>query len=339
MKTAVRRIKSNISKQVKKSNRLHSKFFPGIALLLLLLPSCSQDDAPPMTPDNTLTCKNKPGQITFGKDATDIKYNTQGQPVKLITTEHDPAAPSQAPVITVYMITYNANGKADKVTKLINDQPAQLYQMAYNSNGQLIKQSSSNAQGVLIASTTVQYDNSNMLSKITTHTEGSSTDVTSVYQYANGTLIKKSIQNLYDMDSQEFYNADYTYTYFPDKENKIKSYFEGPLGLIFISNLSHKESLQYLPGRADYQLFFARETSSEKKMLQNIEIIAHRYNARDTSHIEYSYEYDTDGFPTVQKGIYKNVTRRYVPTPFGGSVFLVTPYDNSFLRTMNFNCD
>jgi hypothetical protein len=74
-------------------------------------------------------------------------------------------------------------------------------------------------------------------------------------------------------------------------------------------------------------------------MLKNIEIVAHRYTTRDTTKIDYSYEYDTDGFPTIQRGSYKNVKLRYVPTPFGGSVLLVTPIENSFESSMNFLCN
>jgi len=88
-----------------------------------------------------------------------------------------------------------------------------------------------------------------------------------------------------------------------------------------------------------HQLFFARETSAEKNMLKNIEIIAHRYNTNDTTNINYDYEYDTDGFPTTQKGTYKNVTRRYVATPSGGTVLFVTPRSNPFETTMNFYCN
>ena len=72
---------------------------------------------------------------------------------------------------------------------------------------------------------------------------------------------------------------------------------------------------------------------------KRLEIIAHRYGTNDTTNIDYSYDYDTDGFPTVQKGTYNNVTRRYVPTPFGGLVRLVTPRNNSFERTRNFYCN
>lgn len=331
---------SDFSKQVTKSSLLHFSFYAGIMFFLVLFSSCKKDNATAENTGSTLACKKRPGQITFGRDVSDIKYNAQDKPIIITTTQYsDPSAPSQPPVTTVYTITYNGNGKADKVTKSVNNQTELYYQMDYSPNGQLIKLSRSNAQGALIASTVAQYDNSNMLAKITTYIEGGSGDVTSVYHYANGNLIKKSVDHLYDLDSKEFYSAEYTYTYFPDKENKITSYFEGPLGLLFISNLSNKQALQYLPDRADYQLFFTQETPSEKKMLKNIEIIAHRYNTSDTSNIDYSYEYDTDGFPTLQKGTYKNVTRRNVPSQFGAPELLVTPHNNSFEKTMSFNCN
>ncbi|MEO6548013.1 MAG: hypothetical protein ABIN94_08435 [Ferruginibacter sp.] len=340
MKTSFKSMGSNFSKQVKKSSWLHVRFFPGIALLLILFSSCTKDNVPDVSTDNTLVCKNRPGRISYGRDTIDIKYNTQDKPITVTTTVYNnPSGPSQPPVTAVYTIAYNVAGKADKVSKSVSNQLEWYCQMQYNSNGQLIKQSRFNAQGILTASTVTEYDNSDMLAKIITHTEGSSREVTSVYNYANGNLIAKSHQNLYDTDSQEFYSADYAYTYFPDKENKIKPYFEGPLGLLFISNLSNEPSLQYLPGKADYQLFFAQETAAEKKMLKSIEIIAHRYGASDTTNIDYSYEFDTDGFPTIQKGTYQNIKRRYVPTPFGGVVFLVTPYDNYYERTMNFYCN
>ncbi len=339
MKTTLTRIVSNLSKQLTKSNPVHFSFFPCITLLLFLFSSCNKDKAPAVNTDNTTICKNRPGKISFGRDASEIKYNTQDQPVTITTITYNPAVPSQPPVTNVYAIAYTINGNTDKITKSVNNQTALYYQMEYHPNGQLSKLSRFNAQGMLTATTLAQYDNSNRLSKIITQAAGSSSDVISDYYYANGSLIKKSIQHLYDSASQEFYTADYAYTYFPDRDNKMKSYFEGPSGLLFISNLANESSLQYLPGKAEYQLFFARETAAEKKMLKNIEIIAHRYGASDTTHIDYSYDYAADGFPTVQKGTYTNITRRYVATPFGGSVLLVTPRTNSFERTMNFYCN
>jgi hypothetical protein len=59
---------------------------------------------------------------------------------------------------------------------------------------------------------------------------------------------------------------------FPGKDNKIKSYFDGPLGLLFIFNLANAPFQQYLPFKAEYQLFFAQETAAQKKLLKSIEI-------------------------------------------------------------------
>jgi len=59
--------------------------------------------------------------------------------------------------------------------------------------------------------------------------------------------------------------------------------------------------LQHHPDKTDYQFFFGQETPGEKKMLKNIEIIAHCYGTSDTTNIDYPYKYDTDGFRTLQK--------------------------------------
>ena len=343
MKTIFQKIAANFAVQMQINDQFHFRHLAVIALLLLLS-SCSDDNTPQKDPKeiNTLACKNRPGQISFGGlrggDTSDIEYNLQGKPVKITANQYNITNLSQPPVVTVYTIEYNAEGNAAKVKKSVDNQMESYYQLEYNSGGKLIKQSKFNAFGVLAATTVAQYDGS-VLTAITTHNEDTSVDVTSTYHYMDGNLVQKSIQNLYDLDAQEYYTADYFYTYFPDKENKVKTHFEGPLGLLFISNMSNQQSLQYLPNRVNYQLLFARETSAEKKMLKNVEIIAYRYATQDTTKIDYSYEYDMDGFPTLQKGTYKNVTRRYVPGPFGGSVLLVTPHDDADDRTINFLCN
>ena len=341
MKNALNAIASDLKRQLKKSNKLHYIFLAGAVLPVLLISSCSDDNESDKFPTaiNTPACKNKPGQIAFGKDHSDIVYNEQDKPVKITTTNYNPTAVTQPPVTTIYTIDYNPQGNAVKVSKSVENQPELYYQLEYNANGQVIKQSEFTPQDVLKATTVAQYDDNGVLTGITTHKEGTSADVTSIYHYTNGNLVKKSIYNLYDLDSQEYYNADYNYTYFLEKENKVKTYFEGPLGLLFISNMSNQQSLQYHPGRVSYQPLFARETPSEKKMLKNIEIIAHRYTTQDTTNIDYSYNYDMDGYPTVQKGSYKNITRRNVPTPSGGLVPLVSPHTNGDETTMNFYCN
>lgn len=310
-----------------------------MALLVILFSSCSGDNGAQEDPEaiNTAACKERPGQIAFGRDMSEIIYNTRNKPIKITTTSFNPSAPAEPAVKRVYTIAYNAQGNADKVSKLVDNKEQSHYQLEYNPDGKLIKQSEFNANGILTNYTTAQYDTKGVLTAIVTHIENTSVEVTTAYQYAGGNLIKKSIHNLYDADSQQYYNADYSYSYFLDKENKIRPYFEGPLGLLFISDLS-KQSLQYLADGSGYQLFYAQETSFENKMLKNIEIIAHRYNTRDTANIDFSYDFDAEGFPTVQRSTYKNVIRRYVPTPFGGSVLLVTPRNKADIRTINFSC-
>ncbi|MCD0466998.1 hypothetical protein [Flavobacterium sp. ENC] len=312
-----------------------------MALILLLFSSCSSDNSSQEVPKeiNTLACKNRPGQISFGGDTNTIVYNSQDKPIEITTREYNKAAPAEPPITRIFKIDYNAQGNVDKVSKSIGNNLESSYRLEYNSGGKVIKQSEFNALGVLVSSTDAHYDDSNVLTGITTHKIGTTAEVTTSYEYADGNLSKKSVQNLYDLDSQEYYTADYTYTYFLDRENKVKPYFEGPVGLLFISNVSNQQSLQYLPNYVPYQLFFANETSSEKKMLKNIEIIAHRYSTRDTTKIDYSYEFDTDGFPTVQRGKFTNITRRYVSTPFGGSVLLVTPHESTIEKTINFFCN
>lgn len=323
-----------------KSYYSHFRYLAGTALILGLCSCCSDDNEPYEYSDvNTLECKIKPSQISFGDDTSTIVYNEQDKPIKITTKEYNIAAPAAPPVITVYAIDYNTQGNAIKVSKSVDNQLELYYNLEYNSEGKLIKQSEFNSGGTLVASTIANYGDSNVLTSITTHKEGTWADVTSSYEYMDGNLVKKTVQNLYDVDSQEYYNADYTYTYFLDKENRINAHFDGPLGLVFLSNLSNQQSLQYLPNRVNYQLFFAQETAYENKMLKNIEIIAHRYATSDTTNIDYSYEYDIDGYPTLQRGNYSNVTRRYVPAPGGGSVLLVSPHNNTNESTMNFYCN
>lgn len=337
-KTAIKNITAKGSSKIKKNIQL--RLFYSLTFLVILFSSCSSDNAAQEDSEavNAVACKMRPGQITFGRDISDIIYNLQDKPIKITITSFNPSAPGEPPVKRVYNIQYNAQGNADKVSKLLDNKEQSHYQLEYNSSGKVIKQSEYNANGILTSYTTAQYDNKGVLTAITTHKENSSVEATTVYQYENGNLIKKSIDNLYDPDSQEYYKADYSYSYFPDRENKINPYFQGPLGLLFISDLS-KQSLQYLADGSGYQLFYAQETSFENKMVKNIEIIAHRYNTRDTANIDYSYDYDAEGFPTVQRGSYKNIIRRYVPTPFGGYALLVTPVNKSYIRTINFSCD
>src|SRR5687768_17273606 len=104
MKRTVNPIASNLSKQVTKNQLLHFSFYSAITLLLILFFSCTKDNTAPEDPATILACKKKPAKITFGRDASVIKYNSNDKPVTITTTKLDPAAPSQPPVTTIYTI-------------------------------------------------------------------------------------------------------------------------------------------------------------------------------------------------------------------------------------------
>src|SRR6187402_3620165 len=151
MKTTLKNFALNPSKQIKKYYRLGFRFFAGIALTLLLLSSCSDDNASHEDPDiNAIACKNRPGRISFGNDTSDIVYNMQDKPIQITTKEYNKAAPAEPPVISVYTIDYNAQGNAIKVSKSVGNQLALYYEMDYNPAGKLIQQSEFNGGGTLV---------------------------------------------------------------------------------------------------------------------------------------------------------------------------------------------
>ena len=192
MKTTLQKIATNLDGQAGINYKYHFRVLASSILLLLLLAACSDDNAPNEDPEaiHKAACKKRPGQISFGRDTSDIVYNMQDKPIKITNAKYNIAAPSEPPVITVYTIEYNTQGNATKVTKSVNDQVTFYYKMDYNSDGKLVKQSEFNAQGTLMAYTTAQYDTEGLLTKITTHTEGTSVEVTSLYHYEDGNLIK-----------------------------------------------------------------------------------------------------------------------------------------------------
>lgn len=173
-KTAIKNIAAKGSKKMKKNIQL--RLFSSMALLIILFSSCSGDNATQEDPEaiNTSVCKMRPVQIAFGRDISGIIYNMQDKPIKIITTSFNPFAPGEPPVKRVYTIEYNAQGNADKVTKLVNNQEQSHFQLEYNSSGKLIKQSEYNANGILTSYTTAQYDKKGVLTAIATHEENTS---------------------------------------------------------------------------------------------------------------------------------------------------------------------
>jgi hypothetical protein len=336
MKPTYKKIISSVSK----STTMPFRFFAYALTGVLVLSSCSRGtfDTQPKTPSEALDCKKKPSQPIYGTYRFNIKYNAKGQPVELATYTQNTTPNSDPGVKTTYTITYNEQGKPNKVSKVIGDKSDANYVLEYNnSKGTLSKQSAYDVTGKLLSYSLTEYDVNGLLTKMTTHTEGNEVEITNTYEYANGNLIKKTTQNLYDVDSKEYYTADYTYGY-EDKALKAMPLLEGPLGQRIIADLANSVSLEF-QSRDYYHIFFqVNETSANKNILKNIQIIAQRYKTRDTTSIDYNYEYDADGFPTFEKGALKNTTRRTFNTSLGVPATVTTPHSNSFNYTIDYNC-
>ncbi|PWJ96763.1 hypothetical protein BC749_10939 [Flavobacterium araucananum] len=74
-------------------------------------------------------------------------------------------------------------------------------------------------------------------------------------------------------------------------------------------------------------------------MLKKIEVTSNHTDTRGTTTIDYSYQYDSNGFPTVQKGDLKSETYRSEPTQFGVPLIIKSPINKSFEKTMNYSCE
>lgn len=351
MKTNLQVITNSFSRSATLSFRLC-----GYALIgILLLSSCSSESDPKQedeqgtevvdpkepvvnTPKDALSCKKKPSQVIYGIYRFDIKYNAKDQPVELSTYNQDLGTSTVPGTKTIYTITYNDQGKPSKVSKVIGDKAEGSYVLEYGVNGTPSKQLEYNAAGTLLNYTVTEYTSGGLLSKITTHTEGDGIEVSSTYEYANGNLIKKSSDNLYDAEAKEYYKAEYTYTY-EDKELKVKPVLDGILGLRVIADLAKSVSLQFQSRLRFEQFFHLSEGNVSKNTLKNIQIIAHRYSTKDTTNIDYSHEYDADGFPTYVKGALKNTVRRKYTSSFGAPTTTTTTHSNSFQMTIDYKCD
>lgn len=287
-----------------------------------------------------LGCKKKPSQIIYGLHKIDVKYNDKDQAIEFATNMVNDRKLSDPPVKTVYTVTYNAAGKPEKVNRSTADKADGHYVLEYNSKGQVCKQSEYDAAGALLYYTNAEYDAAGLLSKITTFKQGNDNgmDLSNTYEFANGNLSKKTTKNLFDKDSKEYYNADYKYTY-EDKEMKVKPLFDGPLGLRILANIAQSTTLQYQSVDYIAQYFQIHEASASKNMLKNIEIIAHRYGTRDTTNIDYTYEYDTDGFPIFEKAVLKNITRRKSNGLFGGEIITTTPHNQTVKLNIEYKCE
>lgn len=310
---------------------------------ITFLSSCSNDtkDNPETNPVAEIACKTTPSQIMYGRQVFDLTYNAQNKPSKLVTTVTNEKAPWETPVKTVYAIEYNAQGKPAKISKTVTDQLDKYYVLEYNAKGELSKQSEYNAQGVSTNYTVAEYNSTSILVKITNHNITSGTDIetTTSYEYANGNLVKKTISNLYLPDTKGYHDLEFTYTFYEDKETKIKPLFDGLAGLCFISNAADSKTLQYLPKDNFVPLYYFEETVPNKNMIKNIQITSDHPDTQGTTTIDYSYTFDSEGYPVSQKGNLKSTTYRSEPTQFGVPILITTPVDKSFDITLNYSCN
>lgn len=318
-------------------------FFVPVLLLTIFSASCSNDSKDSSDQDvvNETSCKDYPLHLVIGTTVFDFVYNSQNKPVKLLTKIKNIKAPLEDPIKTTYTVDYSAQGKPSKISKTIGDKLEKYYLLDYNVNGVLIKQSEYNPEGVITTYTTAEYDTKGLLIKITSHTDNNGKDnmVTTTYEYANGNLFKKNISNLYLPNTDKYHNLEFIYTYYQDKETKIKPFFEGLSGLCFIANVAGSRELQYLPRENSDQIFYFLETSVNKNMLKDVRINSDLSNLQAETSIDYSYTYDNEGYPTVQKGILATKVYSSVPTQFGVPLITTSDYNNPFEKTVNYFCD
>jgi len=317
--------------------------FAPLILCIIFLASCSNDTNDTSDQDNVniTSCKVDPLQLAIGDATFDFEYNSLGKPVKLVTKDKNLKAPLEKPVKATYIIDYSAQGKPIKISKTIEDKLEKYYVLEYNIKGELIKQSEYNPLGVSTTYTTAEYDSKGQLIKIASHTDSSDKDnvVTTTYEYANGNLVKKNISNLYLPNTDKYHDLEFIYTYYQDREVKIKPFFEGLLGLSFIANLAGSKEIQYLPRENSVQTFYFQETSANKNMLKDVRINSDLSNLQAETSIDYSYTYDKEGYPTVQNGTLTTKVYSSVPTEFGAPLITTSDYKNPFEKTVNYFCD
>jgi hypothetical protein len=297
------------------------------------------ENAPLINEEGKQTCKTFPAQIWYGRDRHYIEYDVHNKPVKLTTEIYNPKVPWEEPARTKYIIEYNAQLRPGKISKYLSDKVVKYFLLEYGANGQLTDQAGYYTLGKLIGHTRPEYSKDGLITTVSTEEEGSAQKLTASYKYENGNLVKKTLTNLYNPNAKEFYDADFTYTYYQDKELKIKPFFEGPVGLLFLADIAGSATLHFMPDGNGERIFEAQETTANKNMLKNIRIIAFHNNARDTTNISYEYEYDSEGFPVLQKGLFQNIMRRYEQTPFGVPILITSPRKVSFNSTIGLYCE
>lgn len=259
--------------------------------------------------------KGRPAKISYGVNTFNISYNTLGKPDQIVNYIL-PSSEGAYPTKVTYNLEYNSLGQVRKLARYINTKLEHYYLFDYNAHNQIIRQTDYNDQNKSESYSTAEYLENGNLIKVISHIQGSSTEITCDYKYENDNLIKKAVTNMFNPATKEFYNADFIYEYYLDKGKKTKIFFDGLLGLRFISDYVDSRTMFYLPDSKKPQLLFAQEASGGRNMLKSIHVDLHHFIA-DNTYIDFSYEYDKKGFAKVEKAETKRVMVRSELIPFG----------------------
>lgn len=305
---------------------------------LLFFAACSKNNGGNQPDNGSSSCKDTPAQLAYGKTTFDFVYNGQGNPVKLTSTKAISVKQPTGVITTAYTIEYDGQGRVSKVSRTTDSKPNGYYVPEYNSTGQMIKLGEYDVPGQNNVHSTADFDNSGRLVKITTNIDGNTNAQTCNYTYDGTNLIKKSVQNFYDPVSSQFIDADFTYDYYADKVKKEKSFFTGLLGLRIMADFADSKSIYYISNADRGQLLFAQEGAGSKNILKHIKGTAQRYNTTDDTDVDYTYEYDSNGFVSAQNGQSHNAITKSEPSPFGVPVLVTSRSDLTSVFTIEYLC-
>lgn len=305
---------------------------------LVFFAACSKNNSSNQPDNGSSSCKDTPAQLAYGKTTFDFVYNGQGNPVKFTSTKAISVKQPTGVIITAYTIAYDGQGRVNKVSRVTDSKPNGYYVPEYNSTGQMIKLGEYDVPGQNNVHSTAVFDTNGRLVTITTTIDGDSDPQICNYTYDGTNLIKKSVQHFYDPLSSQFIDADFTYDYYTDKVKKDKSFFTGLLGLRIMADFADSKSIYYISTAERGQLFFAQEGTMSKNILKHIKVTAQRYHTTDDTDVDYTYEYDADGFFTHQNGKSIDLITRTEPTPFGGPALVIEHNDFSSAFTIGYLC-
>ena len=283
-------------------------------------------------------CKEMPASISYGLTTFDIKYNAQGKPIQITNNRLiNPGSGAPAPPTYIYSLEYNNVGQLIKMSRSQNGIKEHYYIFDYNSNMQVIKETDFDAQNLIQRITTAEYRNGYLI-KLITQTPGSTQFSTASFEYSAGNLTKKTVKNIYDTESMEYFDADFNYEYYDDQDQVERSLFSGLIGSRLIADYTGNSTLYYISDASKPRLLFSGETSDTKNRLKSVLISAHHFVSDETS-IIYNYEYDNVGMATTVLGESKRTIVQSKPSPFGVPAIVETPFNTTFSTTIDYFCD